>query len=68
MMGIFDWSTGNTASDNDSVNGVSIAEGVLPGNVNNALRGLMRQIRLGSARYVGLHNKHRLFKRLCGCL
>lgn len=38
-MAFSDWST--TASSNTSVGGVSIAEGMTPGNVNNAMRAIM---------------------------
>lgn len=41
-MGIADYST--TAGSNTSVGGVSIAEGMSPGNVNNAIRAVMADI------------------------
>ena len=43
MAGIKDYST--TASSNTSVGGISIAEGMLPSNINNAFRGLLVDIR-----------------------
>ena len=39
MPSIFDWST--TAGSNTTVDGVSIAEGMSPANVNNAMRSIM---------------------------
>lgn len=41
-MAFSDWST--TASSNTSVGGVSIAEGMTPGNVNNAMRAIMADL------------------------
>ena len=38
-MGIKDYSTTN--SSNTSLNGISVAEGMLPSNLNNAIRALM---------------------------
>jgi len=43
MAGILDYST--TAASNTSVGGVSIAEGMPPGNVNNAMRAMMADSR-----------------------
>ena len=43
MAGIKDYST--TASNNTSVGGVSIAEGMLPSNINNAFRAVTADIR-----------------------
>lgn len=43
MAGIKDYST--TASNNSSVGGISIAEGMLPSNINDAFRGLLADIR-----------------------
>ena len=43
MAGIKDYST--TASSNTSVGGVSIAEGMLPSNINNAFRAITADIR-----------------------
>ena len=43
MAGIKDYSS--TAGNNSSVGGVSIAEGMLPSNINNALRGFAADIR-----------------------
>ena len=43
MAGIKDYST--TASNNTSVGGVSIAEGMLPSNINNAFRAITADIR-----------------------
>ena len=43
MAGIKDYST--TASNNTSVGGVSIAEGMLPSNINNAFRAIAADIR-----------------------
>jgi hypothetical protein len=43
MTSIFDWST--TAGSNLTVAGVSIAEGWSPSNVNNAMRGMMAEIK-----------------------
>jgi len=43
MAGIKDYST--TAASNTSVGGISIAEGMLPSNINNAFRGLLVDIR-----------------------
>ena len=43
MAGIKDYST--TAASNTSVGGISIAEGMLPSNINNAFRGLLADIR-----------------------
>lgn len=42
MAGLADYST--TAGNNTSVGGVSIAEGMAPGNVNNAIRALMADL------------------------
>lgn len=42
MAGIADYST--TAGSNTAVGGVSIAEGMAPGNVNNAIRALMADL------------------------
>ena len=47
MAGLFDWST--TAASNTTVDGVSIAEGMSAGNVNNAIRGLMAKVRASFA-------------------
>lgn len=44
-MAIKDWST--TAATNTTVGGISIAEGMAPGNVNNAMREIMAQIASG---------------------
>lgn len=41
-MALDDWS--QTAGSNTTVGGVSIAEGMTPGNVNNAIRGLMSEV------------------------
>jgi hypothetical protein len=43
MTSIFDWST--TAGDNLTVGGVSIAEGMSPAGVNNAMRAMMMEIK-----------------------
>ena len=43
MAGIKDYST--TAASNTSVGGVSIAEGMLPSNINNAFRAINADIR-----------------------
>lgn len=43
MADIFDWSA--TAGSNTSVDGVSIAEGMSPANVNNAIRAVMALVR-----------------------
>jgi len=43
MAGIKDYST--TAANNTSVGGISIAEGMLPSNINDAFRGLLADIR-----------------------
>ena len=43
MAGIKDYST--TASSNTEVGGVSIAEGMLPSNINNAFRAVAEDIR-----------------------
>jgi hypothetical protein len=43
MAGIKDYST--TAGSNTSIGGISIAEGMLPSNINNAFRGLTADIR-----------------------
>ena len=43
MAGIKDYSS--TASNNSSVGGVSIAEGMLPSNINNALRAILADTR-----------------------
>jgi hypothetical protein len=43
MAGIKDYSS--TASNNTSVGGVSIAEGMLPSNINNAFRAVAADIR-----------------------
>jgi len=42
---VADWST--TASSNTDVGGISIAEGMLPSAVNNAMREMMAQIKAG---------------------
>lgn len=43
MAGIFSWSS--TAGSNTTVDGVSIAEGMAPSGLNNAIRGLMKVVR-----------------------
>jgi hypothetical protein len=43
MAGIKDYST--TQADNTSLNGISTAEGMLPSNLNNAIRALMKNTR-----------------------
>ena len=43
MAGIKDYSS--TAAYNSSVGGVSIAEGMLPSNINNAFRAITADIR-----------------------
>ena len=43
MVGIKDYSS--TAGGNTSIGGISIAEGMLPSNINNAFRGLTADIR-----------------------
>ena len=43
MAGIKDYSS--TASNNTSVGGVSIAEGMLPSNINNAMRAILADVR-----------------------
>jgi hypothetical protein len=43
MADIFDWST--TAASNTTVDGVGIDTGMSPGNVDNAIRGIMRIVR-----------------------
>lgn len=43
MSSLFDWSA--TPGSNTTVDGVSIAEGMNPGNVNNAIRSVMALIR-----------------------
>ena len=43
MAGIKDYST--TQSSNTSLNGISTAEGMLPSNLNNAIRALMKNTR-----------------------
>ena len=43
MAGIKDYST--TQSDNTTLNGISTAEGMLPSNLNNAIRALMKNTR-----------------------
>ena len=43
MAGIKDYST--TQSSNTSLNGISVAEGMLPSNLNNAIRALMKNTR-----------------------
>ena len=43
MAGIKDYST--TQSNNTSLNGISVAEGMLPSNLNNAIRALMKNTR-----------------------
>jgi len=43
-MGFWDWS--ETSSENTSVDGVNINEGMPGRNVNNSIRGLMRVMRL----------------------
>ena len=42
-MGIKDYST--TAANNTTVGSISVAEGMLPSNINNAFRGLAAEIR-----------------------
>tara|TARA_B100000214_G_scaffold308708_1_gene240132 strand:+ start:705 stop:3299 length:2595 start_codon:yes stop_codon:yes gene_type:complete len=43
MAGIKDYST--TAASNTSVGGISIAEGMLPSNINNAMRAILADVR-----------------------
>ena len=43
MAGIKDYST--TQANNTSLNGISVAEGMLPSNINNAIRALMKNTR-----------------------
>lgn len=43
MPSLFDWST--TAASNTTVDGVSIAEGMSPANVNNGMRAIMSLVR-----------------------
>jgi len=43
MAGIKDYST--TQSDNTTLNGIDTAEGMLPSNLNNAIRALMKNTR-----------------------
>lgn len=43
MAGVYDYST--TAGSNTTVGGVSIAEGMAPGNVNNGMRAQMADAR-----------------------
>ena len=43
MAGIKDYST--TQASNTSLNGISVAEGMLPSNLNNAIRALMKNTR-----------------------
>ena len=43
MAGIKDYST--TAGNNSSVGGISIAEGMLPSNINNAMRAILADVR-----------------------
>jgi hypothetical protein len=43
MAGIKDYST--TQADNTSLNSISTAEGMLPSNLNNAIRALMKNTR-----------------------
>ena len=43
MAGIKDYST--TAGNNTSIGGVSVAEGMLPSNINNAFRAITADIR-----------------------
>ena len=43
MAGIKDYSS--TASNNTTVGGISVAEGMLPSNINNTFRGLAGEIR-----------------------
>ena len=43
MAGIKDYSS--TASNNTSVGGISIAEGMLPSNINNAMRAILADVR-----------------------
>ena len=52
MAGIKDYST--TAANNTSIGGVSVAEGMLPSNINNALRAITADIReyYNDAQYV----------------
>ena len=44
MAGIKDYSTTNL--NNTSLNGISVAEGMLPSNLNNAIRALMVFLKL----------------------
>ena len=50
MAGIKDYST--TQSNNTSLNGISVAEGMLPSNLNNAIRALMKILESG----ITMHN------------
>jgi hypothetical protein len=43
MAGIKDYST--TQANNTSLNGINTAEGMLPSNLNNAIRALMKNTR-----------------------
>ena len=43
MAGIKDYST--TQASNTSLNSISVAEGMLPSNINNAIRALMKNTR-----------------------
>jgi hypothetical protein len=43
MAGIKDYST--TQINNSDLNGISVAEGMLPSNLNNAIRALMKNTR-----------------------
>ena len=49
---IKDYST--TQASNTSLNGISTAEGMLPSNLNNALRALMKNTRDGITKQNGL--------------
>ena len=44
MAGVKDYSS--TASNNTSIGGVSVAEGMLPSNINNAFRAVAADIRI----------------------
>lgn len=44
-MGIKDWST--TPGSNGTISGINVAEGCLPGNINDAIRQLMADVRQG---------------------
>lgn len=43
-MAVSDWST--TAALNITVDGINIAEGTIPANLNNAIRGVMANVRV----------------------